>query len=81
MTTLIINIAVAVFALCALLIVANQRIKKPIAAWVVLIGSIVSAIAMVVNQAFYDVTFACFASFASSTAVYVTYRVYQRGSL
>lgn len=80
-TYLIINSSVAVFALCALLVVMNQRIEKNIISWFILIGVVVSAISMLINQKFYSVSFASFAMFAALIAVYVTYRVYERGRL
>lgn len=80
-TYLIINSSVAVFALCALLVVMNQRIEKNIISWFILIGVVVSAISMLINQKFYSVSFASFTMFAALIAVYVTYRVYERGRL
>lgn len=81
MTQIIINLSVFVFALCALKIITNQRIDKTIYSWCVLIGIVVSAASMLVNQKFYSVSFASFASFAAAMAVYVTIKVCKRGRL
>lgn len=81
MTQIIINLSVLVFALCALRIIINHKIDKTIYSWCILIGIVVSASSMLVNQKFYSVSFASFAGFAAAMAVYVTMRVCKRGRL
>lgn len=81
MTNLIINLAVGVFAMCALSVILNNNIKKSIYSWVVLIGIVLSALAMLIDQDFYSRSFAIFASCAAAIAVYVTKKIYARGEL
>lgn len=81
MTQVIINLSVLVFALCALKIIVNHHINKTIYSWCMLIGIVISASSMLVNQKFYSVSFASFASFAAAMAVYVTIKVCKRGRI
>lgn len=81
MTQIIINLSVLIFALCALRIITNHNIEKTIYSWCMLIGIVVSASSMLINQKLYSVSFASFASFAAAMAVYVTVRVCKRGRL
>jgi Flp pilus assembly protein protease CpaA len=81
MNDLIINLSVGVFAMCALSVILNNRIKKTISAWVVLIGVVLSALSMLINQAFYSTSFASFAFFAACLAIYMTQKVYARGEI
>lgn len=81
MTTAIIHLSIFVFALCAMLIILNQRIKKNVFNWCILIGVVFSATSMLLNHNFYSASFACFASFAAMCAICVTVKVFRKGEL
>ena len=80
-TTAVINLSVAVIAACFLAIIWNQRIKKNLFTWIVLISGLITSTAMVVNQQFYSVAFAGFATVVATFGVYNTYLIFKRGSI
>lgn len=81
MIDLVINLSIGIFAMCALSIILNNSIKKSILSWVFLIGIVLSALAMLVNQQFYNVAFASFAFFAAAIAIYMTRAIHRLGEI
>ena len=80
-TTAVINLSVVVIATCYLAIIVSQRIKKNPFTWIVLTMGMITSIAMVVNQQFYSVAFAGFATTVAIFGVYNTYLIFKRGSI
>lgn len=81
MITLIINSAVVVVAICALIIILAQHIHKSFVSWIVLIGGFMSAISMFINQEFYDESFASFTVFIALIGIHLTSRILRRGEI
>lgn len=81
MSELIINLSVGVFAMCALQVILNNRVKKTLFSWIILIGIVLSALSMLILQEFYSNSFASFAFFAAILAIRVTRKVNKRGEI
>lgn len=81
MSELIINLSVGIFAMCALQVILNNRVKKSPFAWFVLIGIVLSALSMLILQEFYSNSFATFAFFVAILAVHVTRKINRRGEI
>lgn len=81
MITLIINSAVVVIAICALIIIMAQHIHKSIISWIILMGGLMSATSMFINQEFYNESFASFSAFMALIAIHFTYKILHRGEI